>query len=61
MLEGLQLPKGRGRIPLPLEEPIARQKPLYVRNQSVKNLYFILDTFHLEKLNEEQWDAGRAA
>ena len=59
MLEGLQLPKGNGRIPLPLEEPIARQKPLYVRNQSVKNLYFIMDTFHLKKLNEEEWDAGQ--
>ena len=49
MLEALSLPKGQGRIALPLEEPIARHSPLYLRNQSVKNLYFMLDTFHLEK------------
>lgn len=58
-LEEVGLPKGKGRIPLPLEEPIARDKALYLRNQSVKNLYFILDTFHLEKLNETEWDAGQ--
>ena len=59
LLEGVELPKGNGRIPLPLEEPIAQKSPLYLRNQSVKNLYFILDTFHLEKLDEDQWDAGQ--
>lgn len=59
MLEAVQLPKGKGRIPLPLEEPIAQKSPLYLRNQSVKNLYFMLDTFHLEKLSEDQWDAGQ--
>jgi len=59
MLEEIGLPKGRGHIPLPVEEPIKDLKPLYVRNQSVKNMYFILDTFHLEKLSEEDWDAGQ--
>ncbi|CAN5412030.1 hypothetical protein BH10PAT3_BH10PAT3_6000 [soil metagenome] len=59
MLEEVQLPKGQGRIALPLEEPIAKSAPLYLRNQSVKNLYFIMDTFHLQKLDEDQWDAGQ--
>lgn len=59
MLEDMPLPKGKGRIAMPVEEPIAKQKPLYLRNQSVKNLYFILDTFHLEKLSEDEWDAGQ--
>jgi len=58
-LEGMHLPKGRARIALPKEEPIKHTKPLYLRNQSVKNLYFILDTFHLEKLSEREWDAGQ--
>lgn len=59
MLESIKLPKGRGRIPLPVEVPVKQDKALYLRNPSVKNVYFILDTFHLEKLNEPQWDAGQ--
>lgn len=59
MLEEMPMPKGQGRIALPLEEPLKLDKPLYLRNQSVKNLYFILDTFHLEKLSDDEWDAGQ--
>lgn len=59
LLEDIALPKGRGHIALPDEVPLARTSPLYLRNQSVKNIYFILDTFHLEKLSEVQWDAGQ--
>jgi predicted Zn-dependent peptidase len=59
MLEEMPIPKGSGRLVLPLEEPLQLKKPLYLRNQSVKNLYFIMDTFHLEKLDEDQWDAGQ--
>ncbi len=59
MLEDMSLPRGTTRIPMPLEIPRQLTKPLYLRNQSVKNLYFILDTFHLEKLNEQEWDAGQ--
>ncbi len=59
MLEKMSLPKGRGRIDLPKEVPQQRDKALYLRNQSVKNIYFIIDTFHLEKLSEELLDAGQ--
>lgn len=59
ILEAMQLPKGNGRIPLPVEIPIKQPKSLYLRNPSVKNLYFIVDTFHLERLQEPQWDAGQ--
>lgn len=59
MLENIDLPKGRGRIKLPKEVPQKHDKALYLRNQSVKNLYFILDTFHLEKLSDELIDAGQ--
>ncbi len=59
MLEGFQLPKGEGRIALPIEIPSPKPKPLYLRNQSIKNLYFIIDIFRLEKLDELQWDAGQ--
>ena len=59
MLEDMQLPKGNGRIPLPVEIPIKQEKGLYLRNPSVKNIYFIVDTFHLERLDEPHWDAGQ--
>lgn len=59
MLEGIRLPKGRGRIALPVETPIRQEKALYLRNPSVKNVYFIVDTFHLERLEEPEWDAGQ--
>lgn len=59
ILEDTELPKGTGRIPLPDEEPIKQGKGLYLRNPSVKNTYFIMDTFHLERLDEPQWDAGQ--
>ncbi len=59
MLEDMELPKGNGRIPLPVEIPIKQGKALYLRNPSVKNLYFIVDTFHLERLQEPEWDAGQ--
>jgi predicted Zn-dependent peptidase len=59
LLNEMPMPKGDGRIPLPVEIPIKQDKALYLRNPSVKNLYFIVDTFQLERLNEEQWDAGQ--
>jgi predicted Zn-dependent peptidase len=59
MLEDVLLPKGKGRIPLPIESPVKQEKGLYLRNPSVKNVYFIVDTFHLERLNEAEWDAGQ--
>lgn len=55
----MELPKGNGRIPLPVEIPVKQEKGLYLRNPSVKNVYFIVDTFHLEQLDEPQWDAGQ--
>ncbi len=59
MLDEVELPKGNGRIPLPVEVPVKQGKGLYLRNPSVKNAYFIVDTFHLERLDEPEWDAGQ--
>ncbi|MDQ3065178.1 MAG: insulinase family protein [bacterium] len=59
MLDEMVLPKGNGRIPLPVEIPVKQGKSMYLRNPSVKNIYFIVDTFHLERLSETEWDAGQ--
>ncbi|HEY1835447.1 MAG TPA: pitrilysin family protein [Candidatus Saccharimonadales bacterium] len=55
-LEQVALPKGR-RIALPDERPHALQKPLYIDNPTVKNVYFYVDTFLKHRLSEPESDA----
>jgi predicted Zn-dependent peptidase len=56
MLEAVELPKGR-RFALPSEKPHSLAKPLYIHNQSVKNIYFYIDTFAKRRLEIEESDA----
>src|SRR5690348_4117907 len=44
MLGSVNLPKGSGRIELPDERPTRLERPLYIHNQTVKNIYFYIDT-----------------
>ena len=57
MLENIELPKGRNRYALPLEKPVNPKKPIYVKNDSVDNLYVYLDTYMTRKLEENESDA----
>lgn len=57
MLEQMQLPKGRTRFALPSERPKHLHKPLYIHNDSVKNVYFYLDTFMNRRMSEAETDA----
>lgn len=57
ILENIALPKGTGRFELPNEIPKKLNKPLLIRNQSVKNLYFFLDTFVDRRLTDPETDA----
>lgn len=57
IFEAMDLPKGSGRLELPIEKPHALKKPLYINNDTVKNLYFFLDTFILRQLNNPETDA----
>jgi predicted Zn-dependent peptidase len=54
---GIRLPKGRGRIALPNERPERLEKPLYIHNPTVKNIYFYIDTFMRRRLTEPEQDA----
>lgn len=56
LLEAIELPKGDGRFDLPNETPIAVKKPLHIQNETVDNLYFYMDTFVNQKLNDAQYD-----
>jgi len=56
MLEATPLPKGR-RFALPDEKPHMLDKPLYINNQTVKNVYFYVDTFLKRRLTDPESDA----
>jgi predicted Zn-dependent peptidase len=56
MFEAIKLPKGR-RFALPNERPHSLEQPLYIHNQSVKNVYFYIDTFIKRRLENEESDA----
>jgi predicted Zn-dependent peptidase len=53
----IDLPRGDGRRALPDERPKLLEKPLYLRNRTVDNLYFYVDTFVERRLTDEETDA----
>jgi len=53
----INLPAGDGRIDLPDEMPNRFEEPLYIRNRSVKNTYFYIDTFARRRLSDPETDA----
>jgi predicted Zn-dependent peptidase len=57
MLNNLELPIGNERLALPAEKPKLLKQPLYIENDTVKNLYFFMDTFLRRRLNEPETDA----
>lgn len=56
MLEQIELPRGR-RFALPDERPRALERPLYIENPTVKNVYFYADTFLKRRLDDPESDA----
>lgn len=57
MLEDFGLPKGRGLLELPDEQPVNLQQPIFVARPSVKNVYFELETFALNRFSDPDMDA----
>lgn len=57
ILENVALPKGRTRFVLPKEQPKTFKKPLYIHNDSVKNVYFYLHTFMNRRLTDAEGDS----
>lgn len=56
-MEGISLPLGSSRLALPDERPKTQGKPLFIRNKSVKNVYFYVDTFMKRRMGEAEGDA----
>ncbi|HSW78847.1 MAG TPA: pitrilysin family protein [Candidatus Babeliales bacterium] len=57
MLESFSLSKGRSFLDLPSEKPLNLDKPIFVSRPSVKNVYFELETFALQRFEDEDMDA----
>lgn len=57
LLSAIELPSGGERYALPNEDPATLDKPLYIHNDSVKNLYFYVDTFMKRRLRDPEQDA----
>ncbi len=56
-LENMDLPTGTLRLDLPNERPIKQEKPLFISNETVKNLYFYTDSFMLRRITDPESDA----
>jgi predicted Zn-dependent peptidase len=56
-MEQIALPLGTSRLALPDERPKTQVKPLFIRNKTVKNVYFYVDTFMRRRMDEAEGDA----
>ena len=45
IIESMSIPAGKKRLSLPKEKPAKIEEPILIENETVKNLYFYLDTF----------------
>ncbi len=54
LLGNIELPEEGYRTPLPDETPISQKKPLFIKNPTVENLYFYLDTFIRRRLTDSE-------
>lgn len=57
LVGNMKLRKGTGRKTLPVEEPVGLEEPLLIRNRTVPNLYFYIDTFLGRRLGDPEADA----
>ncbi|MDZ7785599.1 MAG: pitrilysin family protein [Candidatus Saccharibacteria bacterium] len=56
-LENLELAPGDTRLELPHEVPRTLTKPLVIKNKTVENLYFYIDTFMNRRMRDPEQDA----
>lgn len=57
VLEMIELPKAGRRYMLPHEHPKLIDHATYIRNKTVENLYFYIDTFMKRRLSDPEADA----
>ncbi len=57
MLEGMDLPTGKKMFDLPNEKPVKPEGPIYIKNDSVENIYMYLDTYINSRLDDKETEA----
>jgi len=57
VLEMIELPKTGRRYKLPIEHPKLLKQATYIRNKTVENIYFYIDTFTNRRLSDSEADA----
>jgi predicted Zn-dependent peptidase len=57
IMGAVDLPEGDGRLELPDEVPHSLEKPLYISNTTIDNLYIYFDAFMPRRLREPEVDA----
>ncbi|MDB5175322.1 MAG: hypothetical protein JWM81_180 [Candidatus Saccharibacteria bacterium] len=57
LFTSMALPEQGERFALPAETPQFLEKPVYVSNDTVENLYFYIDTFMNQRLTDPETDA----
>lgn len=55
--DSIELPLGDGRFELPDERPISLEKPLYINNKTIENIYVYVDTFMSRRIRDPEVDA----
>jgi len=57
LIEAIDLPSSGVRFDLPPESPKKLDKPVYISNDTVENLYFYIDTFIQRRLTDPETDS----
>ncbi len=57
ILETIELPSEGSRFELPSELPKKLERPVYIENDTVENLYFYIDTFMNRRMTESETDS----
>jgi len=55
--DSIELPLGDGRFELPDERPVSLEKPLYINNKTIENIYVYVDTFMSRRIRDPEVDA----
>jgi predicted Zn-dependent peptidase len=57
LIDSIDLPSHGERFELPNESPNRLEKPVYISNDTVENLYFYIDTFTKRRLDDTETDS----
>lgn len=57
LLEELVLPKGKSRLSLPIEQAKKTHRPVFIKNETVPNIYLVISSYLNEIISQKEEDA----